>query len=451
MKRGSAMGYKLIELYKNTDVEDYLEEAISVAEWIKKYEIKAPTGKYWAISGTEGKVPDEVESSFLGNRSIYAGAAGIGYFFIQLFDATKDSKWLNEAIEAADYLISTYDEKLSEKPGIHSGTSGEGLFLILLYERTGNKEYLNQAVKIADDVYKVAVKDEKGIHWNSYFDYMGDGGVIAYWLKIAEVTGDKKYIAYAKETLDSILELKVDYGEDSVYWKLFDPHEYFKTVPAGGIVPNFAHGTAGILYLLTKYYEATKEEKYLDYAIKGYNFLKSIAISDDDTAIVPYIYLEKEKKPYDVFYLGYCHGPVGDGIAVLELYKATGDEEYLDFYKKLTNALIAAGVPEKKSAGYWNDCICCGSAGALLHFTKASEYNDKYLEYAKRTADKSISDSYRDKDGARWYNAWTRIKPWDVDAHLGLFVGAAGSASALLSLYGKLKGIDIAGLYEYSE
>ena len=51
-----------------------------------------------------------------------------------------------------------------------------------------------------------------------------------------------------------------------------------------------------------------------------------------------------------------------------ELYQATGDKQYLDFYKKLSNALEAAGVTYKRSPGYWNDCICCGSAGVFLHF-----------------------------------------------------------------------------------
>lgn len=31
------------------------------------------------------------------------------------------------------------------------------------------------------------------------------------------------------------------------------------------------------MYLLTKYYEVTKDEEYLKYAVQGYNFLKEIA------------------------------------------------------------------------------------------------------------------------------------------------------------------------------
>ncbi len=446
------MAYWKINVFQQTDTEEYLRAAIETAEWIKKQEITDEKGKRWKISGTEGKVPDKAESSFLTDRSLYSGAAGIGFFFIQLYEATKEEKYLEEAKGAAGYLINTYQSSLGENPGIHSGIAGEGLFLEALYAKTGDEAYRKQVIRIADDSYKAALRENDGIHWNGYFDYMGDGGVIAYWLYVAELTGEKKYAGYAKEALDSILKLKVRNDDGSVYFKLFDPHDYFNTVPEGGVVPNFAHGTAGIVYLLAKYYEQTKDKAYLDEAVKGVGFLKQIAVDDGDASIVPYIYLEKEKRPYDVFYLGYCHGPVGDGITFKELYKATGDVQYLNYYERLTNALIKAGVPDKRSAGYWNDCICCGSSGVLLHFIYGSEIapdKEKYLAYAKRTAAKLVNDAYSDEDGRRWYNAWTRIKPWDTDSHIGLFVGAAGSASALLSLYGELKGIEISPLFEY--
>ena len=436
-------------IFRKTDIEDYLEAAIQTAEYIRKHKISTPEGSYFQISGTEGKVPDSVETSFLSERSLYAGSAGIGYFFLQLYEVTGEKEWLEKAIEAGEYLLHTYRKESSMNPGFHTGTSGEGALLLLLYEKTKEKKYLEHAIRIADDIYEVAAKDEKGIHWDGYSDFMGDGGAIIFWLLVAEKTGDYQYIHYAGEVLDSILTLGVSADNDSLYWKLFDPHVYFKTVPAGGIVPNFAHGTAGIIYLLVKYYEVTKKKSYLDAAVKGYRFLKKIAIQEGDAAIVPYIYLEEEKRAYDILYLGYCHGPVGDGIAILELYKATGNQEYKDFYDQLTNALIQAGVPRKRSAGYWNDCLCCGSAGVLLHFLKAGESQEKYLAYARETADKTVADAYKDQEGYRWYNAWTRIKPWDVDPHLGLYVGAAGSGSALLSLYGKLKNLPVTPLYEY--
>lgn len=324
---------------------------------------------------------------------------------------------------------------------------------MLLYDKTGDERYLQFAKTLAEDSYTQSVKDEKGIHWNGWYDYMGDGGVIAYWIYLAEKTKDGHYLKYAKEALDAILSLKKQFSGDSIYFELFDPSVYFTSVPSGGVVPNFAHGTAGIVYLLTKYYEVTKDEEYLKYAVQGYNFLKEIANCTEKASIVPYLYFKGGENKYDVSYLGFCHGPVGDGITVRELYLATGDKEYLDFYNRLTEALIEAGVPYKHSAGYWNNCICCGTSGILLHFIDAAKLtgNEKYKDFADKIAYKLLNDAYTDSEGNRWYDAWTRVKPWDVDAHLGLFVGAAGNASALLSYYSDKTGKKITPVFEYQE
>ena len=36
------------------------------------------------------------------------------------------------------------------------------------------------------------------IHWKSLYDYMGDGSVVSYWIRIAQLTGDDTYLSYAK-------------------------------------------------------------------------------------------------------------------------------------------------------------------------------------------------------------------------------------------------------------
>ena len=228
-------------------------------------------------------------------------------------------------------------------------------------------------------------------------------------------------------------------------------HDYFNAIPEGGIVPNFAHGTSGIVYILTKYYEASKDEKYLALAKKGFNFLKSIAVNEDDASIIPYIYYEDSDKKFDVYYLSLCHGPVGTGVVVKELYKVTGEEEYKEYFVRLSNALVKAEVASKHSSGYWNDCVCCGSSGVLLHFIEGYKFtgDNKYQQYAKKIANKLIGDAFKDNRGTRWYNAWTRVIPWNVDSHLGLYIGAAGSASALLSLYAAIKGVEVTSIYEF--
>jgi hypothetical protein len=62
--------------------------------------------------------------------------------------------------------------------------------------------------------------------------------------------------------------------------------------------------------------------------------------------------------------------------------------------------------------------------------------NTEYRDYARRVADVTLSRSIDlDGNGARWYQAWTRVTPWDVTAETGYIIGAAGVGSAALRLY----------------
>ena len=443
----------MISIYKKNSAEDYLKAAIDTAKWIKQYEVEKPVGKSWKISSGAGSNAGDNLANSMTDRSIYSGAAGVGFFFLQLYEVTGNEEYFQEAVQAAEYLIGTYEEGAKYKPGIHGGITGEGLFTEALYRKTGEQKYRDYTIKAGDAAYESAAKEDGYLHWENLVDYMGDGSTAAYWIDLAKITGEKKYLEYAKELIDYILTFKTDLPDGTSYWKFFDIHKYFPELPEGGILPNFAHGTAGIVYLLTKYYEATEDKSYLDIAEAGFQFLINIAINKEDASIVPYLYLPDVEEPFDVFYLSLCHGPVGDGVVAKKLYEVTKDEKYLDFYKRLSNALEQAGVTYKRSAGYWNDCICCGSAGVLLHFTDGLQWTDepKYKKLATGVADKLVGDAYKNEEGTRWYNAWTRVMPWNVDAHIGLYMGSAGAASALLSLYGALTGTRVSQIYEFAE
>lgn len=444
------MGYD-IKLFKESDSSDYLESALEVSKWIKEFEVNKKVGKSWKLSSGEGSSEGDELAAKLNDRTIYSGAAGIGYFFVQLYEITNNKEYLDEAVAAGEYLLDTFTEELGDKPGIHTGLAGEGLFAELLYKKTGDERFHEYAIKAGKTLYERAVKEENGLHWYGIFDYMGDGSALAYWIYLYQITKDKAYLDYAKQGLDYILSLKTYEDDETIYWKFFDMHDYFDSIPAGGIISNFAHGTAGIVYLLTKYYEAGKDEKYLTYAKKGFNFLEKIAVNEGDASIVPYVYFEDSDKKVDLFYLSLCHGPVGTGVVVQELFRATNDEKYREFFHRLSNALVKADVAHKRSKGYWNDCICCGSSGVLLHFIDGYRTTGKeaYKQYAIKIADKLISDAFRDDKGTRWYNAWTRVIPWNVDAHLGLYIGATGSASALLSLYAVIENKEITPIFEF--
>lgn len=65
-----------------------------------------------------------------------------------------------------------------------------------------------------------------------------------------------------------------------------------------------------------------------------------------------------------LFYLGACHGPAGTGRLMLELHALTGEDVWLDEARALVAGLKATGAPHTRSKGYWNNFgQCCGDAG----------------------------------------------------------------------------------------
>ena len=98
------MGKKIPYLFKTYETEDYLKTAGETAEWINEQEVTGAEGIIWKTF-PDGQ-PGLTGSSILSDTSFYAGSAGIGFFFLRLYQVTQDKKWLEKAELAADYLLS---------------------------------------------------------------------------------------------------------------------------------------------------------------------------------------------------------------------------------------------------------------------------------------------------------------------------------------------------------
>lgn len=450
---------------QNTE-QNYLEAAIETAKWIEQFEVKEDIGKTWKIfpedqNGLEG-------SAFLGKRTFYAGSGGIGFFFLRLYQVTGDDRWLNEAEEAAAYLLAheldisyyrTVQDKI-KREGDHTygwafsykvGPISEGQFIYSLYEETGKKEYKDFAVRQADVFVEAALEDENGLHWGDTRDIVGDAGGIVYLLQVYKQTGDSKYLDTAIRAGEYIEKFAHPAKNGGIYYDLYDVYGAGEG-KQGALHVNFSHGSSGTGYLWAVLYEATHDEKYLRLAKDVVAYLGGIALGDDEAVLLPYQDHPKDGPDNDKIYLGMCGGPIGTTFFFKKLYETTNDKTYLDWMNKLAHGLIRAGVPEKKSWGYWGSkCICCGGPGALEYFTMMYEFTgDEYYKiYAEKTADILISESNTEGTGRTWYGAWDRTQPSRIVSYLGFYIGAAGAAGSLLRLYGTLSNKKTARFFEY--
>lgn len=459
-----------LRIFRENSAEDYLQAAIEVGNWIETLAVQTNSGKIWKTNpGAADGFGDS--GSLFGAKSLYAGSAGIGLFFTRLYEATGDSKWLAVADDAAEHILATevgadwYAETINSAPtgvfkitgwstGIFSGPLGEALFLENLFKVRKRLAYRDFVLRSADSVIAAAIEDENGLHWTREQDITGDGGIAVFLLFVYKRTGAKKYLDAALKATDYIARAGTEAPNGGKFWQLLDLDLLNFGFPQGSNFPGWSHGTAGIAWLFAAVYEATNEQKYLELAKAAVDYLKGISVGDETGRLIPYLDNRTEGPSYDKFYLGSCHGPVGSSLPFRLIYEATGDEAYRRFWFELSRGIVRAGAPEKRSWGFWNtQCLCCGTAGILEHFVKTYEATkqEEFLGYARRTGDILLATSdVRTPGIKRWYDGWSRKDPDQVAAYPGLYVGAAGGGSSLVSLYAALTGKSVtANILEY--
>lgn len=275
-----------------------------------------------------------------------------------------------------------------------------------------------------------------------------------------ELTGDAKYLEGAKALGNFLVSKGKAAPKGGKYWNVVDltiidfPEDVFWV--------NLAHGTSGVGWVFTILYKASKDEVFLKAARDAAEYIKGIALGDDYAVLVPYLDSLKRGPSTEFYYLSTCHGPAGTALLFQALYKITGEEEYLDWVKKLSRGIIEAGAPEHFSRGYWgSQALCCGTPGLLEHFVSVYKLTgeEEFLNYAKRAArtvigqshvDDSEEDIYKSGNVRRWLGNWWRTIPQDVHSYSGLYIGTAGNAWSLLSLAGVLLKEKYVDIVEYN-
>ena len=381
------------------------------------------------------------------DNTIYSGSAGIVLFFLELARATGDTSYLKDAARGADYLAASW-QSLPARQGtavlrdrglsFDQGLAGTAFALAETWSATGNAHYRDAALAATRALASHAYPAGEGVEWLPSPSVGQGGGIVLYLLYAGRAFKDRTFVQLAQRGGDRIVELAESDPRGGVRWQGLPgqgPATVAAHVPLNSYSPNFELGTAGIAFVLARLYEESRQEKFLNAARQGARHIQSIATVQGDSALVYY----REPDLTNLYYLGYCHGPAGTARLFYQLHKVTGEPGYLEWTEKLARGIVRSGVPEKLTPGYWNvACQCCGSAAVTDLFVSLWRVTGKshYLEFGRRVADQLISrEDDLDGKGYRWYQAWTRVKPWDVNAETGYKIGAAGIGAALLHVH----------------
>jgi lantibiotic modifying enzyme len=394
----------------------HLAIALEAARWLQASAVRTPDGFVWPA--------DPAEPSSVG-PGLYSGSAGVVLFFLELHRTTGDAAHLATATSGADALLAAVDREAG--PGLYTGLAGIGFVLAETGRHTGVARYRDGARRVVDRLSAMAVPRGGGVEWNDTTDVIsGSAGIGLFLLHAAGALDRPDARALAAKAGRRLLERA-------------RPDAAGRKWPMDGgsdqLLPNFSHGTAGVAYFLATLYQATTDRAFLDGALAGAAYLKAIARTEGDVCLI--YHHEPDEAGRRLYYLGWCHGPAGTARLWYRLWQATGDRAWLDWAARSARGIVASGIPEQPTPGFWNNVgQCCGSAGVAEFFLAQHRATGDAgaLAFARRVSDQIAARATRDAAGARWTHAEHRTKPADVAAQTGWMQGAAGIGAWFLHL-----------------
>lgn len=403
-----------------------LEVAIRAAKWIRASRIETPNGAVWPADPLE---PTTVDTS------LYNGFPGVVLFHLELFHATRERGWLDEAKLGADELIARLPAMHARNAaGLYEGLGGAVFVLEETHRASGDGKYRDAAKAAVSMIHAQARKTTLGAAWqgpsaaNDIISGTAGIGLLLLWVDqmIGDPASRTLALAAGRQLLDSGIAVK-----GGTKWNL--------SPGVTNVYPNFSHGTAGVAYFLATLLRATGDRSFMAGALAGAQYLESVANTERGGFKV----FHHEPGGEELYYMSWCHGPAGTSRLFHRLEQITQRAHWEDLAQAGARATIDSGAPEKQSPGYWNNVSqCCGNAGVGEFFIALQRRSPKpeYAQMIARVKANTLARATEEQGGLKWVQAENRVSPNAVVAQTGYMQGAAGIGSFFLHADALAKG-----------
>lgn len=340
---------------------------------------------------------------FTGSAGLYTGDAGIGHVLLCFHREFGDTDYLDAARAAADTIVTRSGTKgefcgWGGDTDIISGAAGIGLFLLEMHAATGEKRYVDCAVDAADWLIAQGVPEKGGLKWKPgasldrfYTGFShGTAGIAFYLARVFERTGKKRFLDSAEAGARWLEKHAVSDGK-GLKWFHYQPDatDRFQT--------GWCHGPAGTGRLFLELFRQTGRGGYLKTAKKGAAWLMAVLNMESGAGF---------------WGLSACCGTAGVGDYFLDLFLAGGDEVHLEYAATIAGCLMdrarlvgegccwsdsaSAAANDKiiPQRGYMKGAAGVGSFFLKLHAVCSSEEH-RILPFADmpayREADRGVS------------------------------------------------------------
>ena len=397
---------------------DDLEIALKAEAWIRRSRIETKNGVTWPADPLK---PGAVR------YDLYNGMPGVVLFYLELYHATGDELWLDEAKRGANELESQLPALAAARnAGLYEGLGGAVFVLEETHRASTDGRYRDSARKALGMIHSLAQKSSSGASWT---------GPSATNDIISGTAGIGLLLLWADHMMDDAPSrtLALAAGRQLLGAGTADKGGTKWAVGAGvtNLYPNFSHGTAGVAYFLATLLKATGDNSFMAASLSGAKYLENVANTDASGFKV----FHHEPGGENLYYLSWCHGPAGMTRLFRRLGQITKRPKWDEFVLAGARATIASGVPEKQSPGYWNNISqCCGNCGVGEYFIDVQRHtpSSEYLDMVSRVRANTFTRATTEGNGLKWIQAENRVSPDAVVAQTGYMQGAAGVGSFYL-------------------
>jgi len=409
-----------------------LELAEDIGRWLASHATTAPVGTAW---------PDNALDPTAISYDLASGVAGKVLYFTTLYRATENADYLEMARGGADYLVSVVQDPalFDENPrraSLYTGISGIGVALLHVQEHLPDPKYGKAVVQIIEQLREWSVSEGNGLRWSDEFNDLiyGDAGTALFLAYVAERTGDENARDMARQGARFLLG-QAQRTQQGWFW-------YFRRSKPFNL-PGFSHGTAGVGYVLATIGSLTDDESLRDGAKGGFDYIRSIAVIENDTIRIPYGW---GSDSWDGLYeFGWAHGLVGTATFFKRLQTSNIESGAAVEYEELSlQTLLNINLPGVPSAPFAEpstpDDMRFGRAG-VLWFLSQRHASEPDIEVVRNAIWSHLEGlAIRENRMAHWEVDAPAFMGGGRAAYTGIFHGAAGIGLAVLCLHASLEG-----------
>lgn len=328
--------------------EQWIEEAMAIATEIEARAIANPDGSLnWIGLGYELKA-ERFQLQVL-NDSLYDGRCGVALFLAALAQISGESHFHNLALRTLQSIqrqIQTIDLESQLRFARLTGIGGASGLGSTIYTFVKASQFLDDEMLLQDALALSNWMTPELITADKQFDiFSGAAGAMLGLLSLYAFTQEATVLQKAIACGQHLLIHRIGYEGAPRAWQTHG------SIPLTG----FSHGAAGIAYALLKLYAVTKDRNYLESALEGIAYERSV-FSESDANWPDFRGLEQTGRHN--FLIQWCHGATGIGmgrLGSLEIVKTPEIERDLEIAMQTTQGYALQAI----------DHLCCGNLGRV--------------------------------------------------------------------------------------